>query len=167
MAAEAMFRNGLPSSVMSKIDKDTEREEKIRRKKAGTDVPVISAKMYYKSANMQTKQYFTESRLSKLIKNMAKDREFVMSSSPPVVTKFLSAAEKTKLEESKKRQKMQNLQKKRKRQKAAEKRSEKVKKRAERKMNRKRRGKGINKEELKKERARSCLLYTSPSPRDS
>eukprot|EP00944_MAST-04C_sp_MAST-4C-sp1_P005614 g5614.t1 len=154
MAAEAMFRNGLPSSVMSKIDKDTEREEKIRRKKAGTDVPVISAKMYHKSANMQTKQYFTESRLSKLIKNMAKDREFIMSSSPPVVTKFLSAAEKTKLEESKKRQKMQNLQKKRKRQKAAEKRSEKVKKRAERKMNRKRRGKGINKEELKKERAR-------------
>ena len=154
MAAEAMFKNGLPSSVMSKIDVETEREEKIRRKKAGTDVPVISAKTYHKPDKMSTKRYFTESRLGKLIKNMAGDTDFIMTSSLPAVTKFLSAAEKTKLEESKKRQKMQDLQKKRKRQKAAKKRSEKVKKRTERKMNRKRHGKGINREELKKERAR-------------
>ena len=104
MAAEAMFRKGLPSSVMSKIDKVTEREEKIRRKKAGTDVPVISAKMYHKTANMQTKQYFTESRLSKLIKNMAKDREFYNVIEPSSRHQISECCrEETKLEESKKK----------------------------------------------------------------
>ena len=158
IASEMLFKQALPSSLMEKIDNHTAKDDKLKRKKARTDVQVVSAKKYDPKNNNKKKRkerYFSESGLDKFIQSIPKSKEFKMAETPPNIKKFLSIAEKTEMEEAKKRKKMQNLQKRRKREKAAKKRSERVKKRSERKMKRKNRRGGANsKEELQKEQSR-------------
>ena len=50
-----LFKQALPSSLMEKIDNHTAKDDKLKRKKARTDVQVVSAKKYDPKNNNKKK----------------------------------------------------------------------------------------------------------------
>jgi hypothetical protein len=154
IASQALFDKPLPFSTMSKIANHTEKTEKREAKKRGSELSVITTKMFNEGGSLTS---LSSTMLQKFLESVIHDDDdvdsgFVRNVEAPTVKRFLSEAEKDSLEEEKKRKKMQRLQSRRKEKENDAKRAEKKKERLKKRRRRMNRRSSAGKEEMEKDR---------------